>query len=54
MEQLRFRAGSCHWSLAASWGDLLLETLSIPLTSCFFRGHRGLQASQAPLGSLQW
>lgn len=35
-------------------GALLLKPLSILLTFSLFRGHRGLQASQAQLGSLQW
>lgn len=50
---MKVRACSFCRSLAASQGPYYWK-LSIPLTLFLFRGHRGLRASQAQLGSLQW
>lgn len=33
---------------------LTVRTCFYPTDSSLFRGHQGLQASQDPLGSLQW
>lgn len=49
----KFRACSCGWSPAASRG-LVMGASFQPTDLSPFRGRRGLQASQAQLGSLQW
>lgn len=54
MELQKFRICFRCWSLSCLQGALFPKTLSVPLTSSFFRGHQGLQDSQAQLGSLQW